>query len=178
MRDLLPSTSENRLERPWPSPEARVVTGAVCTATAGNEKVVLVLLYGINGVSSPVRACSGLEVVVGSTELGISPDTSPVGVAALVAVEVVYELSLERLGGRVALPGPVWALERAKLMRSMPLLGLSLVPSTPVRGTTIGKEYSNGEAEVTFPVVVPGTFNKRDGIEREAGRAVSVPMLE
>ena len=152
------------------------MTGAVCTATAGNEKVALVLLYGLNRVSSPVRASSGLEVIA-STEPTISPCTSPVGVTALVAVEVVYELSLDRLGGRVALPGPVWILGRAKLMRSMPLLGLSFVPSAPVRGTTIGKEYSKGEAEATFPVVI-GTFNKRDGIEREAGRAVSVPMLE
>jgi hypothetical protein len=115
--------------------------------------------------------------VVGSIEPTISPCTSPVGVTALVAVEVVYELSLDRLGGRVALPGPVGALERTKLMRSMPLLGLSFVPSTLMRGTAIGKEYSKGEAEVRFPVVA-GTFNKRDGIEREAGRAVSVPMLE
>lgn len=152
------------------------MTGAVCTATAGNEKVALVLLYGVNGVSSFVRASSGPEVV-GSTEPTMSPCTSPVGVTALAAVEVVYELSLDRLGGRVAPPGPVWTLGRAKLMRSMPLLGLSFVPSASVRGTAIGKEYSKGEAEATFPAVT-GTFNKRDGIEREAGRAVSVPMLE
>lgn len=123
-----------------------------------------------------MRASSELEAM-GSTELTISTCTSPVGVTALVAVEVVYELSLDRLGGRVALPGPVGALGRAKLMRSMPLLGLSFVPSTPVRGTAIGKAYSRGEAEAAFPVVA-GTFNKRDGIEREAGRAVSVPILE
>ena len=152
------------------------MTGAVCTATAGNEKVALVFLYGMNGVSSPVRASSGLDVV-GSSEPTMSPCISPVGVTALAAVEVVYELSLDRPGGRVALPGPVWALGRAKLMRSMPLLGLSFVPSASVRGTAIGKEYCKGEAEVTFPVVT-GTFNKRDGMEREAGRAVSVPMLE
>lgn len=118
-------------------------------------------------------ACREQEATI-STEFTISPCTSPVGVTALVAVEVVYELSLDRLGGRVA---PVGALGRAKLMRSMPLLGLSFVPSTPVRGTAVGKEYSNGEAKATFGVVV-GTSNRSNGIEREAGRAVSVPMLE
>lgn len=117
-------------------------------------------------------ACRGQDAT--TTEFTISPCTSPVGVTALVAVEVVYELSLDRLGGRVA---PVGALGRAKLMRSMPLLGLSCVPFTSVRGTAVGKEYSNGKAEATFEVVV-GTSNRSDGIESEAGRAVSVPMLE
>ena len=46
-----------------------------------------------------------------------------------------------------------------------------------MRGTAIGKEYSRDEAEATFVAAV-GMLNKSDGIEREAGRAVSVPMLE